>query len=199
MHADLMRAPGQDMHIQQRRVFQVFQQRPLRHRLAPGGVHGHALAVLRAAGNGLVHPSGRLAHASVHHGQIVLFHRARAQLVAQALMRQVVFGHHEQAAGILVQPVHDAGPLHPADAAEVLHVVEQGVDQRAAFIARGGVHHHAARLDHHGQIRVLIEDFKRNIFLFHGRFLCVGHGQLQRVPRADLEGGLFARHAVDLA
>ena len=199
MHADLMRTPGQNMHVQKRRVFQVFQQRPLRHRLATGGVHSHALAVLCAAGDGLFHPPGRLAHAPVHHGQIMLFHRARAQLVAQALMRQVVFGHHEKAAGILVQPVHDAGPLHPANAAEILHVIEQGVDQRAAFIARGGMHHHAARLDHHGQVRILIEDFKRDVLLLHGRFPGVGHGQLQRVSRGNLEGGLLARRAVDQA
>ncbi len=42
------------------------------------------------------------------------------ELRGQRLMRRIILGDHQQAARILVEPVHDAGPPHPANAGEAL-------------------------------------------------------------------------------
>ena len=53
------------------------------------------------------------------------------------------------------------GPLLAADAAQVVDVVEQRVDQRAAGVAGGRMHHHAGRLVDDDQVVVLVEDRQR--------------------------------------
>ena len=45
-------------------------------------------------------------------------------------MRVVVLGDDHHAARVLVEPVDDAGTQLAADAAQILHVKEQRVDQR---------------------------------------------------------------------
>ena len=57
--------------------------------------------------------------------------------------------------------MHDARPLLSADAAEIVDVVEQRVDERAACVAGRRVNHHTGRLVHHDEIAVLVEDRQR--------------------------------------
>ena len=85
------------------------------------------------------------------------------KLARQLLVRRVVLRDHHDARRALVEPVHDAGPHLAADAAEVLDVMEQRVDQRAGRIARGRVHHHAGRLVDDDDVGVLEEDLERQI------------------------------------
>ena len=60
--------------------------------------------------------------------------------------------------------MHDARPHFTADAAEVLDVVQQRVDQRAGRVAGGGMHHHAGGLVDDDDIGVVEENFERQIF-----------------------------------
>ena len=53
-------------------------------------------------------------------------------------MGAVVLGDDQQAAGVLVEPVDDARPLHAADARQAVAAMgDQRVDQRAGLMAGG--------------------------------------------------------------
>ena len=81
------------------------------------------------------------------------------QLSRQCQMGGVVFGGDDQAAGVPVDAVNDAGTLLAADAGEgVPAVVQQGVDQRAVRMARRRMHHHALWLVYHNDALILIDD-----------------------------------------
>ena len=81
----------------------------------------------------------------------------------------IVFGHDDEPAGVLVEPVHNAGPQVSAGGRKSLKAVQQRVHQRSAAArivgcARAGVHHHSGRLVDHRQVLVLINHGQGNIF-----------------------------------
>ncbi len=55
-------------------------------------------------------------------GHVAASHRPGAAMIGklrgQRRMRAVVLGHHHQAGGVLVEPVHDAGAFDAADAGQ---------------------------------------------------------------------------------
>ena len=56
---------------------------------------------------------------------------APGKLRGEGLMRGIVLGHYQAAAGVLVQPVHDARAGYATDARELsIAVVQQRIDQR---------------------------------------------------------------------
>ena len=76
----------------------------------------------------------------------------------------VIFGNDHDAAGILIQPVHDAGADHPVDARQVLTVKQQRIDQRARIMSRRRMHYHASGFIEHDHIFIFIDDIQRNVF-----------------------------------
>ena len=96
-------------------------------------------------------------------------------------MGHIILGYHQQAAGVLVQPVHDTGPLHATDAAEAVHGVQEGIHQSTAFVASRRMHHHAAGLVHHGHILILVEDINGDVFLLHSGFHRIRDGESHMV------------------
>ncbi len=87
-------------------------------------------------------------------------------------MCAVGLGHDHQPGGVLVEPVHDAGPLDAADARQrVAAMGDQRVHQRAGRIAGSGMDHEPARLVDHDDLVVLKHDVERDAFgLRYGRF-----------------------------
>src|SRR5215218_2148236 len=85
---------------------------------APGAyrlaVAGTWMAVDRSINGAL----GPVRHAP-DEGEIAARERTGAAMVGELggerVMRAIVLGHDHEPAGVLVEPVHDAGPLHPAD------------------------------------------------------------------------------------
>ena len=75
------------------------------------------------------------------------------ELARQLLVRRVVLGDDHQPRRAAVEPVHDAGPLLAADAAQIVDVVEQRVDQRSARVAGRRMHDHAGRLVDDDEVR----------------------------------------------
>jgi hypothetical protein len=76
----------------------------------------------------------------------------RLELLRQVVVRGVVARDHQEARGAPVEPVDDAGALHPADARQLVEVVQQGVDQGAIVVACAGVDDHAGVfVDNDGQ------------------------------------------------
>ena len=89
--------------------------------------------------------------------------------------------HHQQPRGVPVNPVDDAGALHPVDAGEgVPTVVEEGVDERPGRVPRGRVDDHSFGLVDDQKVFVLIDDVQRDVFRL----------QLQRFRLRQGEGNL---------
>ena len=85
-------------------------------------------------------------------------------LFGQGYMGVVVLRDNHDAAGILIQPVHDAGTDHAVDPRQIPAVKQQRIDQRACVMPRRRVHHHAPGFVKHDHIVVFIDDVQRNIF-----------------------------------
>ena len=117
-----------------------------RHRFAAAArARRHLLAVRRIAADRRVDAASGLHHAPDER-EVFLLDFAIVKLARQLLVRRVVLGHDHQARRAAVEPMHDAGPLLAADAAQVVDVMEQRVDQRAAGVSGGRMHDHARRL-----------------------------------------------------
>ena len=114
-------------------------------------------------------------------------------------MRAVGLGDDHQAGGVLVEPVHDARPLHPADAGKSVPAMgDQRIDQRAGRVAGGGMHHEAGRLVDHDDLAVLIYDVERDVLRLRHR-LASGGGTLtlMRVARIDAIARIADRAPAD--
>ena len=85
------------------------------------------------------------------------------------------------------------GPIIAVEVAQVAEVKLQGVDQRAAPVPLGRVHHHVGRLVDDGEVLVLVEDFERDVL--GDRHGCVGSGRhdADLVAGAHLVAGLGRR------
>ena len=88
----------------------------------------------------------------------------RCNLFTQGAVALVVLCADQQAAGVLVDAVDNALPLHTVTAGELPFTVkEQGVDQRPLLVARAGVHHHVFGFIDHQQVLVLVDDVQRDL------------------------------------
>ena len=160
-----------------------------------GRVDRHLLAVGLGAAQICLHEALVLRKTAVDDGLIGAFHAVDRHLLGQADVGGVIFRHHQQAAGVLVDAVDDAGAYLTADAREAaLAVPEQGVHQRAVRIARGRVDDHALGLVHHQKVVVLVHDVQRDVLRHSLDRLCVRNFQQDGVPRLELEalGDAFA-------
>ena len=146
----------------------------------------HLLAVRRIAADRRVDAPPGLHHAPDQR-DVFLLDLAVVKLPRQLLVRRVVLGDHHQPGRAAVEAMHDAGPLLAADAAEVVDVVEQRVDQRAAGVAGRRMHDHAGRLVDDDQVVVLIED-RRAAALRAAAPASTGSGISTRSPRPALTG-----------
>ena len=88
-----------------------------------------------------------------------LLHLPGGELGGKREVRLVILGHHQAAAGFLVEPVDDARTRNAADAAQLPRaMVKQGIDQRVFFVASGGMHHQPRRFVQDQQGLVLKQD-----------------------------------------
>ena len=81
------------------------------------------------------------------------------KLLGQAPMRLVGLGDHHEARGVLVEAMHDAWALHPANAGEALPAMgDERIHQCAVGMAGRRVHDEARGLVDHDDVRILMED-----------------------------------------
>ena len=120
-----------------------------------------------------------------------------ADLVAQRDVRAVVLGYEQQPRGILVDAVDDARPDLPADAGEIVKMLQQRVDQRAALVAGRGMDHHARWLEHHRHVRVLIQDVQVDVLGLDRRGFGLRDADGHAVAGAQFAAGLRLLRAVD--
>ena len=149
-------------------AFHALQHLPVRDGgAAAGAARGHAGAAHGVAADGQGDGAGVLRGPAVHQREVALAQAALAEHLAELAVREIVLGDDDEAAGLLVQPVDDAGAQIAAYLREPFaEVEEQSVDQRAAVVFRGagaGVDHHAGGLVDDGEIGILIDDGERYV------------------------------------
>ena len=107
----------------------------------------HPFAVQRAAPDIAFDAARGWAGQSPYQGLINSRKASRGELIGQTVVRGVGLGGHHESAGVLVEPVDDAGPHDAANARQAVATVgDKGVDQGRIRISGGGVHDHAGRL-----------------------------------------------------
>ena len=85
-------------------------------------------------------------------------------------MRRIIFGHHHNAARILIEAMDNARALFAANARQAVAAMrQQRIDQCAVGATGCGMHHHISRFIDDQQIIVLIQHIKRNVLRFHRR------------------------------
>ena len=82
-------------------------------RLAPLLVHRHLVAVLLMAANRQADGTARRRRPADDDRRVALFHPPIREGLSEDVVGRVGFRHHHQAGRVLVEAVHDAGPLHP--------------------------------------------------------------------------------------
>ena len=120
------------------------------------------------------------------------------KLLRQPRMNRIRLGRHQQAGGVLVQPVHDPRPLDAADPGQAAAaMVQQGIDQRAPLVARRGVHHHSGRFVDDNQMLILMDDIERDILRNWRSFNRRRHHHLDLVAGVQFFASLHHRLLVD--
>ncbi len=205
----LMRPPGLKLDLQQRPPASFTQDAKARARLAAttsARDDGHPLALAGIAPDGSLDDPLDGGHASFDQGQIALDELVRLDLGGERRVRGGIFGDDQQTRRVLVEAVHDSGPLRLA-AREVRDVREQRIDQRTARVTRRGMHDHAGGLVHDQQELIFKDDRQRDRFGC-GRVLSFrhcetgAHGIAQQDALSTLhELAWFRRHSIhcDLA
>ena len=103
-------------------------------------------------------------------------------------MGKIVFGNRQKPAGILVDPVDDARPLHPADTGKIVAaVIKQRIDQRSVIYARRRVNGHSRRLVDDDQVIVFKNHIERNVFRRRFGFFRRRHENGETVARTHFE------------
>ena len=122
--------------------------------------------------------------------QIAAVDAVPGELGREPLMGAVGLGRDDQAGGILVDAVDDAGPGDAADPRQAAAaMVEQGVDQRAVEIARRRVDDEPGGLVDHDQMLVLVDDGERDVLRLVMRRRRVGMVIAQIAPRLARAAG----------
>src|SRR5262249_17200550 len=128
VHADLMGASGLEPageEARHRRTVAAgiaFEHFPMRDRGAAAGTHRHFLAQARVTADRLSVGPGGTPRRSPNEGEIPAARRLAGAVVGELAAERaggaLGFGHHHEAAGILIEPMHDARALDAADPGE---------------------------------------------------------------------------------
>lgn len=164
--------------------------------LAAAHDHGHLLAVARAAADVAGDLAGRRPRLAPDQRQVAALDGPGRELLHQALVRLLGLGGDDQAAGVLVQAVHDAGPAHAADALQAVAAVgDQGVHQGAVRVAGRRVHDQARGFVDHDQVLVFMDDRQGNILSGQLDGFSLGHQDGESLAGFDPQRGLNYRLA----
>jgi hypothetical protein len=103
----------------------------------------------------------------------------------------VVLGDHHQARGVLVEPVHDARPIDPADPGQARAAMgDQGVDQCSRGVAGRRMHDQAPGLVDDDDVVVLVHDIERDILALRLGGRGLRHVDYDRIATGDMISGV---------
>ncbi len=146
-----------------------------RHRAArPPGAGRHLLPVLRIAADGLVDPPPGLDDAPDER-DVFLLDFPVLKLPCQLLVGLIVLGDDHQSRGAAIETMHDSRARLAADPAQILDVVQQSIDERAARVPGPGMDDHPGGLVEDDDIRILEDDAQGQRFRLRGRRTQLGN------------------------
>ena len=218
VYADLMRTARVNGHLQEREHPQLFgaddprdrftaPARPCRFPAAGAALKapgGHLLPIRRVAADRRVDASSRL-YLAPHQREIFFFDLPVVKLARQLFVRLVVLGHHHQAGCTAVEAVHDPRSPFSPDAAQIIDVMKERVDQRSARVSGRGMDHHPGRFVDDDDVFVLVEDGQRQCFRLRHRIDRLGDvdadslSSLHRLIRLRLAAGDLNQAFLDQA
>ncbi len=103
---------------------------------------------------------------TMHQRLILALDATRLELTDKVGLGFKSLGHHQQATGVLVEPMHDACTGQNAETGAVM---QQRIEQRARPVATTGVDNEPHRLVDDKQRVVLVEDVQRNVLRTLGK------------------------------
>lgn len=156
MDPDLMCAAGLEPNGEQCVGVEPLQDPVVGHCRAPSRNHGHPGALQRMAPNGGIDCSTRNQY-TLDQGLVLPVDAAPLELIHKRLVGRQRLGHHQESAGILVEPVHDSGPRYQGELREAM---QEGVLQGAVRISGGRMHHQSRRLVDHEKLIVLEQNIQ---------------------------------------
>ena len=115
-------------------------------------------------------------------------HFSGGDLRSECIKGAALTRYHHQAAGVFIKPVHNA---RAGQGGRGRVVVQQGIEQCAAPVARGGVYDHAHGFVDDEQVRIFIHHIERNILRHKGLRLCCGTQNKQVLVAREHFGGSF--------
>lgn len=163
MNANLVGPPCLQAHLEQAERAGASEDAVTGNRFPAPGDYRHPLPVAGMSSDRRFDPAYRRPYLPVHQGQVFPPQGARFQLSGKAAVHIIAFGYKQQSRCILVQPVHDAWAFRPAQGGKCAAVSEQGADEGAPLVARGGMDDHPPGLVDHQQIIVLVDDIEGNL------------------------------------
>ena len=160
VHANLVGASGLQLHAHVTVMPEVLLNAVVRHRLATAPRHHrHFGAFTRVAANRRIDGAAG-DQRPLGDGVVLPLHAARGQLVHQRRVRLKREGNHQQAAGVLVEPVHDAGTRNRVGLGKVM---QQRILQRAITLTGARMDGQSGRFVDHRHIRVGVHDLQRHL------------------------------------
>ncbi len=161
MDSDLMGATGMNRDLAQRQT---------RHVMGTGNPgHGmtgttrarrHLQAIRGIPSDGRFDSPAGL-HDAPHKGNVFLLDFVIVELSRKLVMGRVVLGDHHEPGCAAIESMHDARPELAADAAQVVQMMQQRVDDSAGCVAGTWMDHHAGGLVEDGEVGILIQDVER--------------------------------------
>ncbi len=120
---------------------------------------------------------------------VFLLDLAVVELTGELAMRRVILRGHHHARGAAIEPVHDPGAELSTDSTQVVHMVEQRVDEGAAGMPGRGVDDHSGGLVEHDHIGILIEDGEREVLRCRNFGWLRWQRDREQLARADMHAG----------
>ena len=174
----------------------ALEHRIVRDRLPSVRIDRHLLSVGSVAGNRRGDRPAVLLRTADHDRVVLAQCRMHGDLLRERAVRRVVLCDHQQSARVLVDAVDNARTDLAVDAGQAVPaVIHQRVDQRPAPVPRRGMHHHAARLVDHDDIRILVHHIERDVLGLNLDLSRLGQLDRNRVGFTDLVV-LFERFSV---
>jgi len=119
------------------------------------------------------------------------------ELAGEAVMSPIMFCNDHDTAGLLVQPVNDARPLHTADTGETVAAMsDERIDQCARPVARRRVHDQPCRFVDDDEVVILIKNVERDVFAARDGRLGWRHRDVESIALFDPVVRLFYRPAI---
>jgi hypothetical protein len=162
MYADLMSPTRQRAHLKQCGIVMALEHAELGDgRSTAAFPDGPALTILHIPAERSFDATLVLLHPSVHQRKIRFLDGAILELSNERVIGRVALGEEDDAAGLFVEAVDDAGPLGSSDTSQRAPM-EQAQQEGAPAVPRAGIDDPSRGLIDHDEVLIFVEDGQRH-------------------------------------